>query len=108
MSDATAHKSDHAHLPKPIVKKMLWPFPIIWIVPIFAALFAGYFFYSSYRDRGPLIALTFSDATGLRPGESKLMHLGVAIGEVVEHETGERRGEKDDRQSAGLASPRRR
>ncbi len=70
-------------LPKPIVKKMRWPL-LIWLVPIFAAAMAGYYFYDLYQERGLQIALTFNDADGLKPGQTKVTHLGVAIGQVTD------------------------
>jgi paraquat-inducible protein B len=77
---ATSHKSDpHA---TPIVKAMRWPFPIIWIVPVLAAGLAGYFIWDRYVDRGPLLTLTFNDATGLKPAQSQAIHRGVKFGEV--------------------------
>ena len=60
------------------------PFPVVWLVPAFAAAVAGYYVYNYLADRGPLLTLTFNDATGLKPGQSRVMHLGVEIGQVVD------------------------
>lgn len=68
--------------PKPIIKAMRWPVPFIWIVPVLAAALAGFFLWERVLDRGPLLTLTFTDATGLKPGQTELMHLGVPLGEV--------------------------
>jgi paraquat-inducible protein B len=68
-------------LPKPILKKMRWPL-FIWLVPIFAAAMAGYYFYDLYQDRALQIKMTFNDAEGLKPGQTRIMHLGVEIGQV--------------------------
>ncbi|HEY1922305.1 MAG TPA: hypothetical protein VGG44_06030, partial [Tepidisphaeraceae bacterium] len=66
-------------LPKPILKKMRWPV-LIWLVPLFAAAMAGYYFYDLYQARAFEIKLTFSDADGLKPGQTRVRHLGVEIG----------------------------
>jgi paraquat-inducible protein B len=85
MTRATGEKSDHSRAhPKPVVKKMRWPIVLIWIVPIFAALMAGYYFFDLYQNRWLQISLTFSDANGLKAGQSKVMHLGVVIGQVAD------------------------
>lgn len=68
-------------LPKPILKKMRWPL-LFWLVPIFAAAMAGYYFYDLYQDHALKITLTFSNADGLKPGQTRIMHLGVEIGQV--------------------------
>jgi paraquat-inducible protein B len=84
MSDSIAEKSTDTHeLPEPIIRKMRWPFPLIWLVPVLAAGLAGYYFYHSYQDRGPLITIKCDDASGIQPGQSHLMHLGVVVGEVI-------------------------
>jgi len=85
MTRATGEKPDPSRaLPKPIVKKMRWPILLIWLVPIFAAVMAGDYFYDLFQERGLQISLTFSDANGLKAGQSKVMHLGVDIGRVAD------------------------
>jgi paraquat-inducible protein B len=74
--------SEHA-VAKPIVKKRkLSPYSLIWIVPILAAVAAGFYFRDYLANRGPEITLTFSDASGLREGDTKVMYRGVDIGVV--------------------------
>ena len=68
-------------LPKPILKKMRWPL-LIWLVPLFAAAMAGYYFYDLAQQHALQITLTFSDADGLKPGQTRITHLGVEIGQV--------------------------
>ncbi len=68
-------------LPKPILKKMRWPL-LIWLVPVFAAAMAGYYFYDLYQGRALQITITFNDAEGLKPGQTRIMHLGVEIGQI--------------------------
>jgi len=68
---------------KPIIKKMHWPYPVVWIVPLLAAVAAGFYFRDYLLNRGPQITLTFNDGSGLKEGETKVMHRGVQIGEVT-------------------------
>jgi len=76
------HLAGHA-IAKPIIKKMHWPYPVVWIVPLLAAVAAGFYFRDYLMNRGPQITLTFNDGSGLKEGETKVMHLGVPIGEVT-------------------------
>jgi paraquat-inducible protein B len=76
--------ADSSSLPKPIIKKRRWPLLLIWLAPIFSAALAGYYFYDLFQQRGMQITLTFSDATGLKAGQSQVMHLGVEIGQVAD------------------------
>ena len=66
-TDAAAAESS---LPKPLVETMRWPFPLIWLVPIAAAIVAGYYLYQAHKDHGPEITIEFADATGVRAGET--------------------------------------
>lgn len=77
-----SERATHNHLPRPIVKKMRWPFPIIWIVPIAAAALAGYYFYGRAQERGETITVLFNDASGLKPGQTPVDYRGVQVGEV--------------------------
>jgi paraquat-inducible protein B len=83
MSHATSEKSAHSSShPRPVIKKLRWPMLAIWLAPILAAVMAGIYFYDFFQARGREITLTFSDATGLKAGQSQMMHLGVGIGQV--------------------------
>jgi len=69
-------------LPKPIVKKMRWPFPIIWAVPVVAAILTAFFLRDKIRERGPEITIQFNDGSGLKPGQTQLVIHGVQVGQV--------------------------
>jgi paraquat-inducible protein B len=69
-------------LPRPVIKKMRWPFPWIWIVPILAAALAGYYFYGRAVERGEKIIVLFDDASGLKQGETPVEYRGVQVGQV--------------------------
>jgi paraquat-inducible protein B len=85
MNRATVEKSEHSSAPpKPVIKKRRWPVVLIWLVPVCAAVMAGYYLYDTLHVRGPEITLTFSDGTGLKAGQSKVMHLGVEVGGITD------------------------
>jgi paraquat-inducible protein B len=69
-------------LPRPVVKKMRWPFPWIWIVPVLAAALAGYYLYGHSEERGEKITVLFEDASGLKPGQTPVEYRGVQVGQV--------------------------
>jgi paraquat-inducible protein B len=84
LNRVTTDNSHHSHVkPKAIVKKMRWPYPLVWLVPIGALLIAGYFVAGSLAKRGPEITIKFANADGLSVGQTKVMHLGVQIGDLT-------------------------
>ncbi len=69
-------------LPKAKIKKARWSFPIVWAVPVIAAIVAGYLLYGRFRQLGPKITVSFRDGSGLRTGQTPIKYRGVQIGEV--------------------------
>jgi len=57
-------------------------FRLVWVVPIIAAVVAGWLVYKHVSVIGPEITITFSDGGGLRVGQTPLKYRGVTIGEV--------------------------
>ena len=57
-------------------------FRLVWVVPILALAVAVYLVWAHMRSLGPEIALRFSDASGLRVGQTQVIYRGVSIGEV--------------------------
>ncbi len=55
---------------------------VIWLVPLVALAITLGVAWKSYSDRGILIEIDFSDATGLRPGETPLKFREVEVGRV--------------------------
>lgn len=55
---------------------------IVWVVPVLAALIAGYLVYERVQQGGPRITIRFKDGSGLRPGQSVIKYRGVTVGEV--------------------------
>ena len=83
MSDHTPNPSATSeHLPKAKVGHHKWSVPIVWIVPLVAAVVAGYLVWNRVREYGTKIRIQFSDANGLKPGETTVRYRGVSVGEV--------------------------
>ncbi len=57
-------------------------FQPIWLIPIVAAIIAGYLAYTAIAQRGPVITLVFQTADGLKPGQTKVRHKAVDLGTV--------------------------
>lgn len=71
-------------IPRPIVKKTRWPFPIIWLVPIAAFVLAGYYAYVHHKQQGPEITLAFDEVNGIKVDETPIRYRGVEIGRVTD------------------------
>lgn len=56
--------------------------PLIWIVPIVAALIGSWIAVQAYMDRGPTITLTLIDAEGIEAGKTKVRYKNVDVGSV--------------------------
>ncbi len=78
----TGLKAD-GELPKAKVKKPRWNFSIVWVVPVIAAILAGYLLYDRVQQFGPKITIRFRDGTGLKIGQTPINSRGVQIGEVA-------------------------
>lgn len=57
-------------------------FQLVWLIPIMAAVIAGYLGYRTLMERGPLLILTFENASGLQVGQTQLKYKAVALGTV--------------------------
>jgi paraquat-inducible protein B len=64
-----------------VVKRRLTP-SLVWIIPIVAALIAGWLAIKTVNDRGPIITIRFDSAAGLEAGKTKIRYRDVDIGVV--------------------------
>jgi paraquat-inducible protein B len=58
-------------------------FNLAWILPIVAAIVAGWLIWDRMKERGPEITISFNDGGGLRVGITPVKYRGVVIGEVT-------------------------
>ncbi len=56
--------------------------PIVWLIPIIAALIAGYLGYRTLLEQGPMLTLSFDTAEGLAAGQTQVKFKAVALGTV--------------------------
>jgi paraquat-inducible protein B len=68
---------------EPVIRKRKWPLPLIWIFPLITAVGAGLYFRDYLANHGPEITIEFTDASGLRVGESKINYRGADIGKIT-------------------------
>ena len=79
MSDAPTPLPEN---PPPEAVQRTRSFQLIWLIPIVAALVAGYLDVEAISARGPIITLTFRSADGLKAGQTKVRHKAVDLGTV--------------------------
>ena len=63
-------------------RRARWSLPAIWIVPLVAALLAGWLGVKTLLDRGPTITVEFKKGEGIEAGKTKLKYKDVQIGIV--------------------------
>ncbi len=83
MSDP--HASTPASLPPPPPARARPPrIPLVWLVPVVAALIAGFLAWRQWGQEGDLITITFATANGLVAGQTQVRHKSVALGTVTD------------------------
>lgn len=55
---------------------------LAWLLPLAAALFAGWVVWESYSKRGPVVEITFDNAGGVNAGETRVRRNDVDVGRV--------------------------
>jgi len=68
-------------LPKARVRRRRL-FRLVWVVPVIALGVAAWLVWQHMRSMGPEVQIRFSDATGVRIGQTPVNYRGVQIGEV--------------------------
>src|SRR5258708_35017298 len=80
MSDSQKDSETVDKLPRAKVKRHRWSFPVMWAVPVVAALVAVYLVYDQGREVGPKITIRFKDGSGLKARRTPIQYNGVPIG----------------------------
>lgn len=83
MIDPSENSTSAAALPAAKIKHKIRGLPLVWVVPVVAAIVAGYVVYDRVREFGPRITVTFNDGSGVVPGQTPIRYRGVPIGEVT-------------------------
>lgn len=79
-----------APLPAATLRRRRFGLPIVWIVPLVAAIVAGTLVYNRLQEFGPTITITFRDASGVKPDQTEIRYRGVPVGQVTTIELGRR------------------
>ncbi len=66
-----------------MVPRLRHRFPIVWAIPVVAALLAGWLVWNTVADKGPEIVIRFRNAEGLAPGRTKVRYKAVDVGTVT-------------------------
>lgn len=83
MSNGANAPDDPPPLPAARVRRRRWRLSAVWIVPVVAAIVAGYLVRDRLREVGPTITITFGDADGVKPDQTEVHYRGVRIGQVT-------------------------
>lgn len=67
--------------PTPVIRRRRG-LPLVWLVPLVAALIGGWLAWKTLSERGPSITITFDTAEGLDPGKTKVRYRDVDVGTV--------------------------
>lgn len=70
-------------LPQARVRRDRWRFPVVWVVPIIAAIVAAYLVYGRIQEFGPTITIKFREANGVKASQTEVRYRGVPIGEAT-------------------------
>lgn len=72
--------------PQPPIKRagrgLLERLSIVWIVPVLALVVVLAIAWRAYIDRGPVIEISFENASGIKPGTTELRYRDVTVGMV--------------------------
>lgn len=78
--------ADQEHRPaadeiRPLVRRHRGP-SAVWILPLLAALIAGWLVYKSYSEAGTMIEVVFDSADGLEENKTQVIYRGLPSGTV--------------------------
>lgn len=57
--------------------------PLVWIIPLVAALIGLFLAVRSYYEQGPVITIQFDTGTGLEPGKTRIKYRDVDVGQIT-------------------------
>ncbi len=88
MSQATESLPDSEDFPEPLPKTEKG-MSLVWLVPLLAALIAGWIGWKAWTEQGPEIRVTFNNADGIEAGKTRIRYRNVELGRVVRLSLGE-------------------
>lgn len=82
MDDGRKSPDATSSLPRARVSRGGWG-AVVWVVPLVAALVAGYLILDHVREFGPEITIRFRDGSGIKVAQTPIRYRGVQVGEVT-------------------------
>lgn len=67
----------------PVISRHRWRVPLVWLVPVVAALIGLSMLVHAWLTMGPEITITFQTATGLEAGKTPVKFKDVTVGKVT-------------------------
>jgi paraquat-inducible protein B len=58
--------------------------PVVWVIPLVAALIGVWLVWKSVSERGPTITIVFKSAEGLEPGKTAIKYRDVEVGKLTD------------------------
>lgn len=68
MNDSQENPEVADELPRAKVRRRRWGVPVVWVVPVVAAIVAGYLVYDRVQEFGAKLTIKFKDGSGLKTG----------------------------------------
>ncbi|NRA04128.1 MAG: MCE family protein [Myxococcales bacterium] len=88
MSEGGARGAGPPELPVAEVRRHR-SLPVVWIIPLVAAVIGALLVYRTVYERGPMVEITFKTAEGITPGKTTVSYLAVQIGSVEDVDVAE-------------------
>ena len=77
-------RSEPAAIPDAVVApKSRWRLPLVWLVPLIAALAGGWLAVKTVLDKGPTVKITFRTAEGIEAKKTRIRYRDIDVGIVT-------------------------
>ena len=83
MTDPSTSQPPSGGVPEVLIEKR-HGLPLVWIIPVVAALVAAWLAWTTYNEKGPTITITFESASGLEVGKTHIKYRDVPLGVVTD------------------------
>lgn len=80
---ASGERAPDAPLPAATLRQRRWRFPVVWVVPLIAAIVAATLVYNRLQEFGPTITIRFRDGSGVKADQTEIRYRGVPVGQVT-------------------------
>src|SRR3954453_23218199 len=67
---------------EPAVKRGHRRFSVVWLVPLVAAAIAAWLAFTTLREQGPTVSITFKTAEGLEASKTQVRYKEIDVGTV--------------------------